>query len=97
MPQTVRVPVPRSCVPQYDSTPPSGWIFSRQFELLAVPAHLWIAESQTFDNRTPFLSFAVRMPVFSPIDQIGTDPQLFGIDVRLFGRVDVLQIAHEDV
>ena len=22
--QTVRVPVPRSCVPQYDSTPPSG-------------------------------------------------------------------------
>ena len=35
--QTVRVPVPRSWVPQYDSTPPSGWILKRQSESFAAP------------------------------------------------------------
>src|SRR5262245_3213469 len=47
--QTVRVPVPRSCVPSRLTTDPSGLIVTLQFESWPWPPQVWI------DMPTPFL------------------------------------------
>src|SRR5262245_34831697 len=40
---TVRVPEPRSCVPQVVSTSPVGWTFTEQIDCPAPPPQVWIA------------------------------------------------------